>query len=66
MKTRLESILQRGCNAGVFDISDRKLTTLAVIAMLNGVNTWYRPDGRLSVEEIQGYYLALVRRAVCA
>ncbi len=65
-ETELESILQAGRAAGVFDIADTKLTTLAVIAMLTGVTTWYRPGGRLGSAEVQDHYWTLVRKSVAA
>ncbi|TDK51584.1 TetR/AcrR family transcriptional regulator [Antarcticimicrobium luteum] len=60
----LESILKRGVAAGVFDVADTKIATLAVIAMLNGVNTWYRAGGRLSLEQVETIYWDMVRKAV--
>jgi len=35
-----------------------------LIAMLTGLNTWYRENGRLSVVEIETIYWDLVRKAV--
>ena len=61
---RLEAILQSGQVAGTFGVKDTKLTTLAIIAMLTGVTTWYRPDGRLSRIEVQDHYWHLVRKSV--
>lgn len=61
---RLEAILQRGIAAGTFDLSDSKLATMAVIAMLTGVTTWYRDDGRLSREAVADIYWDMVRKAV--
>lgn len=60
----LESILGAGVAAGCFDVTDTKLATLAVIAMLTGVTTWYRPGGRLSVPEVQDLYWDMVRKSV--
>ncbi len=60
----LESILRAGRAEGVFDVADTKLTTLAVIAMLTGVTTWYRPGGRLCQKEVQDLYWDMVRKAV--
>lgn len=60
----LEAILRRGREAGVFDLVDTRLSTMAIIAMLTGVNTWYREDGRLSVQEIEVHYVELVQRLV--
>ena len=63
---RLEAILQAGVAAGAFRIADTKIATLAVIAMLTGVNTWFRTGGRLSLEEVVGQYWDMVRKAVGA
>ncbi len=60
----LEDILRQGVEAGVFMVPDTKIATLAVIAMLNGVNTWYRPGGRLSLEAVETIYWDMVRKAV--
>ncbi|MCO4777751.1 MULTISPECIES: TetR/AcrR family transcriptional regulator [Lentibacter] len=65
-ENELEGILRRGAEAGVFVFEDAKITTLAVIAMLTGVNTWYRQGGRLSLEEVEDIYWNMVRRAVGA
>ncbi|WP_170422108.1 TetR/AcrR family transcriptional regulator [Ruegeria arenilitoris] len=62
----LEGILQDGQNAGLFSVADTKIATLAVIAMLNGVMTWYRTGGRLSLDEVEQIYWDMVRRAVTA
>jgi AcrR family transcriptional regulator len=62
----LERILSEGQKAGHFAISDTKIATLAVIAMLNGVMTWYRSGGRLSLDEVEQIYWDMVRRAVMA
>lgn len=61
---RLEAILQDGAAAGAFDVADTKIATLAIIAMLTGVNTWFRAGGRLSIDEITAQYWDMVRRAV--
>ena len=62
----LEEILRAGVAEGVFDVPDPKIATLAVIAMLTGVNTWYRAGGRLSLGEVEAIYWDMVRKAVAA
>ena len=62
----VEKILRDGQQAGLFAIADTKIATLAVIAMLNGVMTWYRAGGRLSLDEVEQVYWDMVRRAVTA
>ena len=60
----LQSILEDGLAAGLFRIADTKITTLALIAMLTGMTNWYREDGRLPLDRIEGIYVDLVRKTV--
>jgi len=62
----LEQILRDGARAGVFNVPDTKLATMAVIAMLTGVNTWYREGGRLSRDRVEQIYWDMVRKSVGA
>ncbi|SMP35997.1 TetR/AcrR family transcriptional regulator [Shimia sagamensis] len=62
----LETILRSGVSSGDFEVSDPKIATMAVIAMLTGVNTWFREGGRLSLEEVEQIYWDMVRKAVGA
>ncbi len=62
----LESILSDGHASGEFKVPDIKLATMAIIAMLTGVNTWYREGGRLSRERVEKIYCNMVRRAAGA
>lgn len=61
---QLESILKRGVATGRFAVPDTKLATLAIIAMLTGVTTWYREGGRLDRDAVEGIYWDMVRKAV--
>ncbi len=62
-ESELQAILADGHTDREFDVPDVKLATLAIIAMLTGVNTWYREGGRLSREKVEGIYCGMVRRA---
>lgn len=62
----LERILKEGAEAGDFDVADAKIVTLAIIAMLTGVTTWFRDEGRLTLQDVQDQYWAMVRKAVMA
>ncbi len=62
----LERILAAGQADGSFRVADLRLTTMALIAMLTGVNTWYREGGRLSRAGVEDAYWDMVRRAVAA
>ncbi len=59
----LADILDAGVQTGSFNVPDTRVATRAVIAMLNGVNTWFREDGQLSLDEVKDLYLDMVRRA---
>jgi len=63
---RLEDILRKGVERGILAVADPRIAAMALIAMLNGVNTWYRPGGRLSLPEVQDLYWDMVRKSVSA
>ncbi len=65
-ESSLEEILQRGAQAGVFVVQEPRITAMALIAMLTGVNTWFREQGRLSRPEVETLYWNLVRQSVGA
>ncbi len=62
----LETILRDGVGQGVFAVTDPRVASYAVIAMLTGVNTWYRAGGRLSLSQVETLYWDMVRKAVSA
>jgi AcrR family transcriptional regulator len=65
-ENELESILRAGQSEGSFALPDSKLATLAIIAMLTGVNTWFREGGRLALATVEEIYWDMVRKAVGA
>jgi AcrR family transcriptional regulator len=65
-ETALEEILHTGQHAGVFELHDTKVTAMAIIATLTGVNTWFREGGRLSFEEVEQIYWDMIRKSVAA
>ncbi len=62
----LETLLTAGVEAGQVRVPDTRIAAMAVIAMLTGVNTWYRDGGRLSLEEVETIYWDMVHKAVAA
>ena len=63
-EARLEEILRAGVAEGTFRIEEPRIATMALIALLNGVNTWFRAGGRLSLEQIERIHWDMVRGAV--
>ncbi len=55
-------ILEEGQASGEFDLIDTRISAMAIIAMLTGVNTWYRTRGRLALPEIEDIYTKMVLR----
>lgn len=54
-----EAILREGVAVGVMDVADVKLAGMALIAMLTGVNTWFRDGGRLDRGAIEDIYVRM-------
>ncbi|HHB80595.1 MAG TPA: TetR/AcrR family transcriptional regulator [Aliiroseovarius sp.] len=63
-EAELADILRAGERAGQFHLADLRLTTMSIIAMLTGVNTWYKEGGRLSREAVGEIYADMVARLV--
>lgn len=51
-----EALLRAGSATGVMQVADVKLAGMALIAMLTGVNTWYRDGGRLDRSAVEDVY----------
>jgi len=44
--------------------NDPKVTAMAILGMLTGATTWYKPDGRLSAQEIEDIYAKLALSSI--
>lgn len=61
---RLADILSAGVAEGEFDVVDIQVATFAILALLTGLTTWYRPGGRLTREAIVAAHEKLVLSGV--
>jgi AcrR family transcriptional regulator len=61
---RLAQILAEGVSEGVFEVADIQVATFAIISLLTGLCTWYRPGGRLTREAIVAAHEKLVLSGV--
>lgn len=59
-----DDLLREGENEGVFRIEDVELVRIAILTMCSQVAAWYRPNGRVSPEELARFYTRLVLRLV--
>ncbi|MCO5056876.1 MAG: TetR/AcrR family transcriptional regulator [Rhizobiaceae bacterium] len=62
----LRQILREGQETGSLIVDDPALTAMAIIQMITGVIVWFRPDERLSVDEVAEKYLSMTMRLVGA
>lgn len=60
----LQEILRDGMERGVFRRCDVKVASYAIIAMCTEVATWFRPDGRLSVQQVIVIYRQLITQGL--
>jgi AcrR family transcriptional regulator len=56
----LDATLTRVEQEGAAGFTDRRLTTLALLGMVNHLPQWHRPRGRLSVEQIADGFCDMV------
>jgi AcrR family transcriptional regulator len=52
-------VIADGIDQGDFMKVDPRLTATAMLSALNGIATWYRPDGELSAEDIADRHASL-------
>lgn len=55
----LKAIIDAGVAGGEFKVCDAPLTTLAILQMGTGVSVWYRPDGRLGIDQLCAEHVKL-------
>ncbi|MHC0054909.1 TetR family transcriptional regulator [Actibacterium sp. D379-3] len=65
-EAQLETILRDGKTAGDFTLPDTRLAALGVLALLTGVTTGYREEGRVPRDRVVRIYWNMVRKAVGA
>ena len=56
----IQSILKAGMERGMFRALDSKVTSYAIIAMCTEVATWFRPNGRLSTQQVITLYRQII------
>ena len=61
---RLSQILIDGVSDGDFEVVDIQVATFAILALLTGLCTWYRPGGRLTRDAIISAHEKLVLSGV--
>jgi AcrR family transcriptional regulator len=61
---RLAAILAEGVAEGEFEVVDIQVATFAILALLTGICTWYRPGGRLTKQAIVAAHEKLVLSSV--
>jgi AcrR family transcriptional regulator len=63
-EARLMALLREGVDAGELDIADIPVTAFAMLAMLTGICTWYRPNGRLGKAELVALHTELALNGI--
>jgi len=57
-------LLAAGVRAAVFQVSDVRLTAMAILTMCTGVATWFSERGRLAPDAIAERYVEMILRSV--
>jgi AcrR family transcriptional regulator len=61
---RFRDAIQDGVAGGVLRATDAAIAATFVLTALNGIATWYRPDGRLSADRVADHYVELALRSL--
>jgi len=63
-EARFRTAIAHGVEVGAFAPVDPRLTATYILTALNGLVTWYRPDGRLPARAVADAYAELTSSAV--
>lgn len=61
---RFRRVIKDGMGSGEFVLTDPAVAAAFVLSALNGLATWYRPDGRLTPDRIADHFVDLSVRAL--
>lgn len=56
----LQNIIQEGVEQGIFAVDDVKLVSFGILGLCNWTYHWYKPNGRLSPEQITEKFVHLL------
>src|ERR1700728_4052258 len=56
---KVRAIVDAGVEVGAFQVEDSEIATFALLQMLTAVTRWYRPQGRLTLEQLIDIYTDL-------
>jgi hypothetical protein len=65
-EARLIRLLEDGAAAGVLAVDDARIAAYAILAMLTGACTWYKPEGRLTKADVVALHTDLVLHGCAA
>lgn len=60
----LQNLLRQGMEQGTFRQLDIKVTSYALIAMCTEVASWFKPEGRLNVQQVIDIYSSLFTKGL--
>ena len=63
-EARFRATIDEGVAVGAFRSTDAAIASTFILTALNGIGTWYRPDGRLSADRVADRYVDLALRAL--
>jgi TetR/AcrR family transcriptional regulator, cholesterol catabolism regulator len=61
---RFRATIADGIAVGSFRQTDPAIAATFILTALNGIATWYRPDGRLSADRVADHYVDLALRSL--
>jgi len=61
-EARFRHLIEEGIAVGAFGLVDPALAATVILTALNGIPTWYDPDGRLTADRIADHLVGLVGR----
>lgn len=57
---RIQRILEQGQESGEFEVADTRVVSYAIITACSAVPSWFKPKGRLTIDEVGETYASLI------
>jgi AcrR family transcriptional regulator len=59
-QARFRDLIEEGIRDGEFSVTDAEVAAVAILSMFNAINSWLRPDGRLTPATVADLHVTMI------
>jgi AcrR family transcriptional regulator len=61
----IRGLIERGCRDGSFSVTEPALASFGILELCVSIAHWFRPNGRLSAQQVAAHYAEFAVRIAC-